>query len=371
MNNNVKIDSLIKIKSDIICYGIRPNEISDKLYDLEHKTRVKRTSNMGLQLFLADDMIVSVPYNKNNPYKSEYFLYEENNKIYLTNNLITIEVKPFPFHSPFWYDYKLTNGKPISDYIQMEGKDVLICSITTSCCYFSKSEQCSFCALNGGNVSNEVDRMAAIIEGLKVILKEDASVKSINLTGGNLYTEDKGANKYIDILKEIRSISNIPIVVEISPPDNLDLLYILHNAGATAIELNVEIWDEKIRKMLMPGKAKISREHYIAAWKKAVEIFGKGNVGSGIIIGFENSKSSLEGIKAMIEVGCLPSILPFKPTEGSILENFRNCTPEEILSVTKEASKLLKEKKLSPINGPGCIGCGACTLESDMYKLFE
>lgn len=30
---------------------------------------------------------------------------------------------------------------------------------------------------------------------------------------------------------------------------------------------------------------------------------------------------------------------------------------------------MLKSKQLSPVNGPGCIGCGACTLESDMYRL--
>ena len=369
MNDSIDINELLKIKSDLICYGIKPNEVSEKIYDLEHKTKVKRTSNMGLQLLLTDNMIVSVPYNKNNPYKSKYFLYEENDKTYLTNNIIAIEVKPFPFQSPSWYDHKLTNGKCISDYIQMEGKDVLICSVTTSCCYFSKSEQCSFCALNGGNSVSEESRIDAIIEAFKYILKNDNSVKSINLTGGNLYTEDKGATQYINILKEIRSVSNIPVVVELSPPDNLALLSALYKAGATAIELNIEIWDEKIRKILMPGKSKISREHYVEAWEKSVEIFGKGNVGSGIIIGLENPNSSLEAIKAMIEVGCLPSILPFKPTEGAILENFKNCPPEDILLITNEAAKLLKEKKLSPINGPGCIGCGACTLESDMYRI--
>jgi heterodisulfide reductase subunit C len=65
----------------------------------------------------------------------------------------------------------------------------------------------------------------------------------------------------------------------------------------------------------------------------------------------------------------LPSIIPFKPTEGAILEHFKNPNPEEIIYVTIEAVKLLKEERLSPIKGPGCIGCGACTLESDVYKI--
>ncbi len=170
------------------------------------------------------------------------------------------------------------------------------------------------------------------------------------------------------ILKEIRSISTLPIAVEISPPDDLSILESLHKCGATAIEMNVEIWDEKIRKMMMLGKAQIEREYYIEAWKRAVEIFGKGNVGSAIIIGLESLESSLEGIDAMIEVGCLPSIIPFKPSTGAILEKFRECSPESLLIATKHAVKLLKIKDLNPIYGAGCIGCGACTLESDSFK---
>lgn len=365
MNKDKSIDDLLKIKSEIICYGIKRNEISDKIYDIEHKTKVQRTSNMGLQLLLSENIIVSVPYSDKDNTNSSYYLHEENNRLYLTNENIEIEVNPYPLECPDWYDYKLENGKYISDYIQKEGRNVLICSVSSTCCYFSKNEQCAFCALNGGLVTKEDKRIDYIIESLKIILARDNSIKSINLTGGNLYTPDKGASQYIRILKAIRSISNIPIAVEISPPEDLKILEQLYNNGATAIEMNVEIWDDKIRKMMMPGKAKINREYYIEAWKKAVAIYGKGNVGSAIIIGLESPESSLEGIKAMIDVNCLPSIIPFKPSKGATLENFKNCSPKEVFNVTKSAAKLMKEKGLSPIEGPGCIGCGACTLEGD------
>ncbi len=368
MNRDIDREDLLKIKSEVLCYGIKVNEISNKIYDMEHQTEVKRTINMGLQLLLSDDIIVSIPYSKEMILDSKYYLYEKDNHLYLTDENIIVEACPFPVKSPFWYDYKLKNGRFISDYIQKEGRDVLICSVSSSCCYFTKEEQCAFCALNNGKIIKEQDRIESIIEALIVVLREDNTIKSINLTGGNLYTPDRGAYQYMNILKEVRNISNIPIVVEISPPNDLKILEELHDFGATAIEMNIEIWNEKIRKMMMPGKAQIKCEDYIRAWKKAVKIFGKKNVGSAIIIGLENPESSLEGIKAMIDVDCLPSIIPFKPSNGSILENFRTCSSEEVLSVTKEATKLLKKKQLSPLNGPGCIGCGACTLESDMYK---
>ena len=70
-----------------------------------------------------------------------------------------------------------------------------------------------------------------------------------------------------------------------------------------------------------------------------------------------------------MKFGCLPSIIPFKPTDGSILEKFNRCKPADLIEVTEKAVQLLKQKNLSPIDGPGCIGCGACTLESDFYRL--
>lgn len=368
MNKDVNINDLLKMKSEILCYGIKRNKVSDKIYDMEHKSKVRRTSNMGLQLLLSESIIVSVPYNEEDSSNSEYYLYEQDKKLYLTNGNLTTEVYPFPISTPTWYNYKLSNEKYISDYIQKEGKDVLICSVSSSCCYFSKNEQCAFCALNGGITTKEKNRTDYIIEALKIILTEDDTIKSINLTGGNLYTPDKGASQYIRILKEIRSISKIPVAIEMSPPEDLKILEDFHKFGATAIEMNVEIWDDKIRKMMMPGKGQIKREYYIKAWKKAVEIFGKGNVGSAIIIGLENLESSLEGIKSMIEVDCLPSIIPFKPSTGAILEKFRECSSKDVYTATEYAVKLMMEKDLSPINGPGCIGCGACTLESDFFK---
>ncbi len=125
---------------------------------------------MGLQLLLTEEIIVSIPYGKRDDSKGTYYLFKEGNKLFLTNDSITIEVSPFPSESPSWYDYKLENGKVISDYIQKEGRNVLICSVSSSCCYFAKNEQCAFCSLNGGKITKEADRIEHIIEAFKIIL---------------------------------------------------------------------------------------------------------------------------------------------------------------------------------------------------------
>ena len=364
---------LIKLKSKLVCSGIQINDISEKIYDFEHKSKITRTSNMGLQLDLeGKGIICSIPYRKNNPFKSPWYLFEKDDKYYLTDDNITIEVKYFPNEVPTWYNHMLSNGRYISDYIQFEGDKVLICSISRTCCYFSKNEACAFCNLNGGFTDiDEKEYINMIIESFKYILNCDQSAKSINLTGGNLYTSDKGALRYIPIIKEIRKLSRIPIAVELSPPDDLNVLKELYLAGANALEMNVEIWDEEIRNKLMPGKSKINREYYIKAWEKAIEIFGVGNVGSGIIIGLDDVNSSFEGIKKMIDIGVLPSIIPFKPTPGSVLEEHVNCVSDDLYNITDKAAKLMLEKGLDPTDKYGCIGCGACTLEGDLYRYYK
>lgn len=364
---------LIKLKSKLICSGIQVNDVSEKIYDFEHKSKVTRTSNMGLQLDLDDSGIIcSIPYRLDNPKKSPYYLFEKDDSYYLTDGNTTMEVKYFPKEVPVWYNHILSNGRYISDYIQFEGDKVLICSISRNCCYFAKNEACAFCNLNGGFTNaDENEYIKMIIESFQYILSCDNTAKSINLTGGNLYTNDKGAKRYIPIIKEIRKLSDIPIAVEITPPDDLAMLDELYSVGANALEMNVEIWDEKVRQELMPGKAKIEREYYIKAWKKAVSLFGVGNVGSGIIIGLDDVDSSYEGIKKMIEAGVLPSIIPFKPTKGSVLENHVNCASDMLFNITEKAAKLMVEKELDPTDKYGCIGCGACTLEGDLYRYYK
>ena len=62
----------------------------------------------------------------------------------------------------------------------------------------------------------------------------------------------------------------------------------LYHAGITEIGFNIEIWDDKIAKKLMPGKGRISRETYMNALKNARKIWKKPySVRSLLIVGLE------------------------------------------------------------------------------------
>ena len=71
------MQNLIQLKAKLVCSGIKVNDVSEKIYNLEHKSKVKRTSNMGLQLDLeGTGIICSIPYRNDNPFDSKWYLYE-------------------------------------------------------------------------------------------------------------------------------------------------------------------------------------------------------------------------------------------------------------------------------------------------------
>ena len=62
----------------------------------------------------------------------------------------------------------------------------------------------------------------------------------------------------------------------------------------------------------------------------------------------------------------MPSIMPFRPNDGALLEAFPKASPTAVLELTQYAAKKAKEYGIAPQGAPGCIGCGACAAELDL-----
>ena len=91
-----------------------------------------------------------------------------------------------------------------------------------------------------------------------------------------------------DILKIIRIHTDKPIYIMSLPPQDLNDIQEYKKLGANEIAFNLEIYDETISKEIMPGKGMISRNEYLKALQKAVEVFGNdGQVRSMLIVGLE------------------------------------------------------------------------------------
>jgi len=364
----------IKTKIELLCWGLKPNRLSEDIFLYQNPFHHKRTGNAGLQLLIGiSKLAANIPtgdkFTRGSPFHlkicdDEYWIFRNDRK------LIQCTVIPVPD----WYKLNITEGTPIGKVLLQEGTSTLITAVYNSCDYIGQKETCRFCAIGryASKKSGIVRKTPVqIAESLKIIQdKADLSNFTIDLTGGNTQTEDRGALMYVEIIRAIRKISNIPICVEIAPPDKDEYLNMLFDIGANSFMLNLEIWDDKLRKLFLPGKSKITKTRYFQAWEHAIKLVGTGKVSSVLIVGLESKYSTLEGADNLIKHGVIPTIMPFRPNDGSYLENLDCPSPESVLYITHEVSEKLFTNGINPLSHPGCISCGACAAEGDYYKSY-
>ncbi len=360
-------------KIELLCYGLRTNALVNQIYDEQNPYNLMRTGNVGLQLYVGENsLIANVPVFNRFTDESPLSLVQDNGNLYIHNDLSGWR---YPFkvvQTPTWYKQKVNSKRSAAQYVLREGESTLICSITDSCGYVSKNVQCRFCAI-GENACHpnepSEERKENILQAIKFALNDrQEDETSINLTGGNSFAADRGASRYEEYIRDIRKISNIPVCIELSPPDSDDSLKMLKDCGCNAVMMNIEVWDKKIREIIMPGKSKIERDRYVSAWKFAVDLFGSGNVSSVLIVGLESIKSEKEAIDIITDCGVIPSIMPFRPNDGAMLENFPITSPEVVYELTQYAVQKIKAASIHTMALPGCIGCRACAAELDIIN---
>jgi len=363
----------IRYKVNLLCYGVITNNVVDRIYKYQNPYNQTRTGNVGIQMLLGDNRLpMNIPVYHRFTENSPYEITEFDGAYYICQvgeNKRLVQLHCIP--PPSWYMDSISGDKHAGDYILQEGTSTLIASITSSCLYADKGGACAFCAI-AENCSRDEDdniRQIHIIQAIDCALKNSIEkTASINFTGGNSFSDDRGITSYFTFVEHIRSISNIPICLEVSPPKTLEVIDESVKKGVNAFMMNLEIWDEKLRKLFMPTKSNIKRDEYLSALERAVHLVGKGNVSSVLIVGLERESSVLEAISELIKIGVIPSIMPLRPNNGTILEKFILPSPDVVMNLTTEVAKRLKSNGFSMRNLPGCIGCGACASEHDEFN---
>lgn len=367
-------------KIDILCHGINRDMegVLDELYALQNPLDTQRTGNVGLQAKiyekkLALNIAVYKDFCKSSPYQLRY---DSNNRLAIYNNIddsyIEVCCSSCP---PNWYRQKLSNGHFVGEFILLEGEYTAIASISKGCIYFNHGTQCKFCAIGPEEMSDcEVsshEHRESVLESLKYVVKDD-SVKNIHLTGGNTYSIDRGAKGYYPFVEKICCLnSKKQVAVEIPPPSmdvQLEIFEHLKYLGADSITMNIELWDDDWRREIMPEKGRISKDEYIAAYKTALEVFGKNKVTCGFIVGIEPINNTKLGIDVLSSIGVITEVYPFKPNKGSLMDSHAITSTNDIISVSLYASRLMNRYNINPAMCSGCVKCGACGLTQQLFE---
>ena len=299
--------------------------------------------------------------------KSPYSL--KNGQVYFNNSLMEdIQLVPIPkFYSKFTSD-----NVCMKKIARLHGTECIASTVVQTCQYWKNNLSCQFCGIelslqSGDTIAKKTPKQLREVVGAAI---EENICRHMTLTIGSLPRKDKGAAIYADIVREIKQYYDIPIHVQLEPPENLQSLEDLQQIGVDTVGIHLESFDNNILQVVCPGKVQIPFEKYKDAWKSAVQLFGENQVDSYLLVGLgESDQSILEGCAVLLQLGVIPYVVPFRPIPGTPLEASSTPSPTRLLRLFTQIAQQLRDFGVDPTkNKAGCVRCGDCSPLTEAYK---
>lgn len=274
---------------------------------------------------------------------------------------------------PHYYELETADGIPYWK-IALLHLDSMASTVLQRCVYWGTGEQCHFCAIgttlaNGRTIPVKTPEMLA--EVAEAAARLDGA-KDITLTTGSPNRTDRGAEYMARCAAAVRDSSNLPVQVQIEPPDDFSWFAVLKDHGVESLGIHLESFDDEVLARVAPGKHAQGRARYLEAWEAAVDVFGSGQVSTYIILGLgEDPSTVVEGCRAAIDRGVYPFVVPLRPSPGSILAHEHPPDPAYIRDVYERVAPMLAEAKMMSQNArAGCVRCQACSALSTFERAF-
>jgi|TARA_B110000902_G_C14284181_1_gene578081 radical SAM protein (TIGR04043 family) len=298
-----------------------------------------------------------------------------NGKTKLLNNGIPISDITFA-KEPKFYKLSTVDGVPYGQIATLHSTDVLATTVLQTCIrYGALHKTCKFCSIGqslaaGRTIAHKTPEQLA--EVAKAAVELDG-IKHMVMTTGTPSTSDRGAKVLCESVLAVKASVDIPIQVQCEPPADFAWFTRLKEAGADALGMHLEVITPSVRQHIMPSKAKVTVDEYMAAFKAAVPIFGWGQVSTYILAGLGDT---VEAILAMcdelIEIGVYPFVVPFVPIRGTPLEDHPAPSAEFMTSILAPLSeKTVRANMRADTIKAGCGRCGACSSLSKYEKNIE
>ena len=316
---------------------------------------------------------IMIPVHTHTAWDSPYMASkpDPNGQSELRKNGIPIAVIQFP-KQPNFYALKTSEGIPYEQIATLHSKDVLATTVLQTCIrYESRSKSCKFCSIGqslaaGRTIERKTPQQLA--EVAKAAVELDGVTQMV-MTTGTPATPDRGAAIMVESVAAVKTAVDLPIQVQIEPPDRFDWFDELKRSGADTLGMHLEVLSEEVRQEMMPGKARVPVSYYMEAFDAAVKVFGRGQVSTYIIAGLGDTQDQiLEMSQQLIQLGVYPFIVPFVPISGTPLESHPVPSSQFMTDVLKPVGQMLIDHgMLSKDMKAGCGKCGACST----LKAFE
>lgn len=277
------------------------------------------------------------------------------------------QVMPVEFAPrPRFYSLTTAGGVSYRQIAVLHGRDVLATTVAQRCVRWRREgERCQFCAIersleNASTIALKTPQQLAEVAEAAVRLD---GVRHMVLTTGTMNYRDMGVRYLARCVRAIKAAVSIGVQAQFEPPEHLDDLVLLRDAGTDTVGMHLESFSQATRERITPGKATISIDRYFEAFGRAVEIFGRNQVSTYIIAGFGDSEETIvEGCRRLAEIGVYPFVVPLRPIMGTPLEDAVAPDPAFMQRIYLRVAAINRRFGLSYRNSKaGCTRCGACS----------
>ena len=370
-----KMISTLELKAELLVEGI----VADKEC-LESLGKVYKEQNHGLfgwdfedhqhsllpdDFLLPDETVVQFRLNTRSPYRVQQC---DGTMTLFHNEERLCEV--LWLARPQFYRRETSNGNAMVKIGQVGGEDCLFFCYQNYCAHFAKHKECLFCNLVSTSKTYDSVLKRKDIDDIGEVAAaawQEGMVKHVLLTGGcfNHEKETELVSTIIESIKKHTGLDRIPGTVLPSPAKNDDIQRYF-DTGVQAIGFSMEIWDEKLYSAICPGKAEsTTHDEFLRSIRKAVDVFGPGNVYGVFVLGLEPRDSFIEGVKVLSEAGANTVPFVWSPNPGSKLAGHRAPGARWYHDVVSEAAEIVLQNRVPPGTENHCYRCDGNSLLHD------
>ncbi len=328
----------------------------------------------GIHIKILPDSEANIPVVGDFLGSSPYYLDRINDEYWVfRDNLALAQVELM--RDAKFYEHKTSTG------ISMQKMGLLHCPTTfattllQTCDFWEDDRRCKFCGIE----LTLKDRSTVGFKNAKSLVetilraKELDGISNIVFTSGVARDEEKALAKYAEICCEVKKATDLPIQLQVIPPQDLSWLQKLKDSGVDALGVHIETFDPEVFEKITPGKARIGFDRYVQTWGEAVNVFGRWQVSTYVLVGMgERLETLINGAALCAEIGVYPFIVPFRPIAGTPMEDVKPPEPEVMQYIYTEAAKILsKYDGGSKSSKAGCVSCGECSALPDFEKALN
>jgi radical SAM protein (TIGR04043 family) len=294
---------------------------------------------------------------------SNYEIWEEDKKY--TDIVITPH--------PEFYNRFTSDGVPMFKVAVIVAPGHARSVVNQKCFYQEIDKPCKFCAVQHWWHSNIQKTPTQVCETIVAGVEENV-IKHASLTTATLNTSGKGLEGLVETARLISAKVKIPLMLEFEPSTDYSLTDPLlkegKNAGVTTVFCNIECFDKQVREEVMPAKGKVETSTYVKTWEKCLDIFGKNEVYTVVVVGIgEDNDSILKGVEMAASHGVITFLVPHSPAIGAVFENMDSPGCERMLYLYKKAVDIYAKYGLDLwASNAGCARGGAFSAIKEVSK---